>query len=141
MNREPIYSALFAKLQGLPGVVTASRRLRHWSDVSPAEQPAVFMAQKNELAQITTGQATRWTLAVDVYLYVKTGGSHEAPGPLLNPLLDAIESALAVDNPIKNTCTLGGLVQHCRIEGAIETDEGTLGDQAVCIVPIVIFTA
>lgn len=137
MNREAIYSALFSRLANLPGVVTASRRLRHWSDVGMSEQPAVFMSQKNETATKTQGVASIWTFAVDVYLYVKVQGN-DAPGPVLNPLLDAIEDALAPDNPIKNTCTLGGLVHHCRIDGSIETDEGTLGDQAVAIVPILI---
>lgn len=137
MNREAIYSALFSRLANLPGVMTASRRLRHWSDVGMSEQPAVFMSQKNETAAKTQGTASIWTFAVDVYLYVKVQGN-DAPGPALNPLLDAIEAALAPDNPIKNTCTLGGLVHHCRIDGSIETDEGTLGDQAVAIVPILI---
>jgi hypothetical protein len=32
--------------------------------------------------------------------------------------------------------TLGGLVNYCRIEGDIETDEGLLGEQAVAIIPV-----
>lgn len=139
MNREAIYAALFAKLAAVPGLKTSSRRLLHWSDVGQGDQPALFQAQKTETAQIVSGQATRWTLAVDVYLYVKTPPP-DSPGTVLNPLLDAIEAALVPDNPIKNTNTLGGLVHHCWIEGAIETDEGTLGDQAVAIIPVLIFT-
>lgn len=135
MIREPIYAALFAKLSNVAGFTTRSRKLKHWSDVGPTEQPALFMAQKGETAQIVRGQPTRWTLSIDVYLYVKTAGS-DAPAQLLNPLLDAITAALAPDNPIENTQTLGGLVHRCWIEGQIETDEGTLGDQAVAIVPI-----
>lgn len=135
MNREAIYSALFDRLKVVPGIVTASRKLRHWSDVSASEQPALFMAQKSEPARQAQGMATVWELGVDVYLYANTQG-FDAPAQALNGILDAIEGALAPDAPAKNTCTLGGLVQHCRIEGAIETDEGTLGDQAVAIVPI-----
>lgn len=137
MNREPIYAALFDRLAAIPGIKTASRRLRHWSDVGASEQPALFLAQKQETAQSVPGEAPRWTLAVNVYLYANTPAP-QAPGAAMNPLLDAIESALLPDNPVKNTCTLGGLAHHCRIEGAIETDEGTLGDQAVAIVPILI---
>lgn len=136
MNREPIYAALFALASDSTTWKTASRRLRHWNDVQPEERPALFMAQRRELAQTRTGEPTIWTLEVDLYVYVGTG--EQAPGPILNEKLDAIEASLAPDNPIQNVQTLGGLVHRCHIDGAIETDEGTLGDLAVAIVPIVI---
>ncbi|HXP74621.1 MAG TPA: hypothetical protein VN823_10790 [Stellaceae bacterium] len=53
----------------------------------------------------------------------------------MNPLLDAIETALAPDL-VTNVQSLGGLVAHCWIAGKVETDEGVLGGQAVAIVPI-----
>lgn len=139
MNREAIYQALFDKLSAIPGIKTKSRRLRHWTDVTQGEQPALFQTEGKQSGQNMTGLPTKWTLAVDVYLYVKTPAP-QVPGTVMNPLLDAIEAALAPDNPIKNTNTLGGLVEWCRIEGTIETDEGTLGDQAVAVVPILIYT-
>lgn len=135
MNREAIYAALFAKLAAIPGLVTMSRKLKHWADVQPIEQPALYLAQKTETAQPQTGLPPKWLLSVDVYVYVRTTGA-DAPGPVINPILDAVAAALEPDNPIRNTCTLGGLVEWARIEGTIETDEGTLGDQAVAIVPI-----
>ena len=64
-----------------------------------------------------------------------------SPSSVMNPLLDAVTAALAPDNPINTAQTLGGTVAHCWIEGAIETDEGTLGDQAVAIVPVRILTS
>lgn len=135
MNREAIYAALFARLSAIPGLVTTSRKLRHWTDVPPPEQPALFQAQGNQTAQPQTGLPPKWLLSADVYIYVRTTGA-DAPGPVINPILDAVTDALAPDNPVRNTCTLGGLVEWARIEGAIETDEGTLGDQAVAIIPI-----
>lgn len=138
MRREAVYSALFALLEQVPGVVTRSRRLRHWSDVGPTEQPALFLAQVRESAtpgDPARGLPTKWLLHADVYLYARTD-SRSAPGSQLNPLLDAIEAALAPASPMQRTQTLGGLAEHCWIEGDIDTDEGTLGDQAVAIVPI-----
>jgi hypothetical protein len=135
IQREAIYAALFAKLQAIPDLATCSRRLRHWADVTSAEQPAIFQAQRNEQAIQDTGKPTTWKLMVDVYLYVKAPTT-DAPAQYLNPLLDAICAALGPENPIANRCTLGGLVHYARIAGQIETDEGTLGDQAVAIVPI-----
>ena len=52
MTREPIYAALFALLAGAAGVHHGSRRLRHWCDVAAAEQPALFLAQKSETAEL-----------------------------------------------------------------------------------------
>jgi hypothetical protein len=139
MNREAIHAALFALVSSRAGFITTSRRLRHWSDVAPIEQPALFQAQGSEQAQRTTGFAPKWTLEAKLYLYVNTSDAL-SPAQALNPLLDAVVAALA-PLPQQERQTLGGLVHDCRIEGAIETDEGMLGDQAVCIIPIRIITA
>lgn len=139
MNREAIYAALAAKLASAPGVVTFSRKLKHWNDVSPIEQPALFQAQKSETAARTTGLGPVWSLEVVLYLYVNTAGD-TSPTVTLNAVLDAILAALA-PLPVQEKQTLGGLAHDCRLEGAIETDEGTLGDQAVAIMHIRIITA
>lgn len=139
MNRELIYSSLLELLSATSGITTASRRLKHWGDVAPADQPALFMVQKSETATVVTGQPTRWSLKVDVYLYVR-GSSDVAPATILNPLLDAVTAVLMPATSASGPQTLGGLVSYARIEGAIETDEGTLGDQTVAIIPIHLLT-
>ena len=133
MNREPIYSALFAEVAAAANFVTVSRRLRHWSDVGPAEQPALFQAQKGETAKRMRGLPPRWTLEVDLFVYAQSPDELTAPATVLNPLIDAIETALAPQGAVQ---TLGGLASHAWIAGKIETDEGVLGGQAVAIVPI-----
>lgn len=135
MNREPIYSALYAKLAAITELRTRSRVLKHWNDVSPEEQPALFMAQAREVPTTVTGQPTKWDLFVDVYVYARTG-SGSVPGAVVNPILDAIEAALPL-HPVTGKHMLDAPgVEWARIDGAIETDEGTLGDQMVAIVPI-----
>jgi hypothetical protein len=139
MNREPIYAALFALLQGASGFTTASRRLRHWSDVAAIEQPAFFMAQKSETAEQRRGLPTKWVCDVDIYVYCHAPDELTSPATVLNSLLDAIEAAvapLAASGLASNTQTLGGLAYQAWINAKIETDEGTLGGQAVAIVPI-----
>jgi hypothetical protein len=138
INREPIYAALFGLMQTAADFAVVDRRLRHWSDVSPAEQPALFMVQKTETPSVHThGAPAVWTLAVDLYLYAHSSDPYLAPVTVLNPLLDAVEAALA---PSATTgiqdLGLPALVQHAYIAGKIETDEGVLGDQAVAIVPV-----
>lgn len=135
MTREPIYNALFAKLAAAAGFATASRRLRHWSDVGAAEQPALFQVQKSETVRRDAGLPPKWTLGIDLFVYAHAPDDATAATTVMNPLLDAIEAALAPD-PLSNLQTLGGLVAHCWIAGKVETDEGVLGGQAVAIVPI-----
>lgn len=138
MNREAIYGALFAIVSSAPGLVTTSRKLLHWNDVPASQQPALFQAQKTETAVNSTRMPTKWMLSVDLYVYVSTTGAAH-PGAVLNPILDAIASALSQPFPGQPQ-TLGGLVEYARIEGTIETDEGTLGNTAVAIIPVSILT-
>ena len=44
--REAIYGALWILGSSAGEFASANRRLRHWSDVAPAEQPALFMSEK-----------------------------------------------------------------------------------------------
>ena len=138
IERERVYAALFDRVAGAASFVTADRRLRHWSSLTPAEQPALFMRQKNEVAQIKTlGAPSVWTLVVDLYVYAHADDPYLAPASVLNPLIDGIEAALA---PAAATgiqdLGLPSLVQHAYIAGKIATDEGVLRDQAVAIIPV-----
>lgn len=135
MNREAIYSALFTRLSGIAGLKTKSRTLKHWNDVPLEQRPALFMSQSTETPITTTGEPQKWLLSVDVYVYVQTDGTNP-PGSVLNPILDAVEAIFPL-HPITGKHTLDAPgVEWARIEGTIQTDEGTLGNQAVAIVPI-----
>jgi hypothetical protein len=138
MIREDIYAALFNLVSAAPHLVTTSRKLKHWVDVSPSQRPALFQTQKHEAIMNSTGSPGKWMLEVDLYIYVSTAGAQH-PGEVLNPILDFITAALA--NPFPGQPqTLGGLVHYARVEGVIETDEGTLGDDAVAIIPVKMLT-
>lgn len=138
INRETIYSALWTLAAGAASFASANRRLRHWSDVAPMEQPALFMSEKGGHASIKAlGAPPVWTLYADFYIYVHSSDPYAAPATILNPLLDALEGALA---PVAATGVqdlgLTGMVSHAYIAGKVETDEGALGDQAIAIVPV-----
>jgi hypothetical protein len=63
--REAIYAALWALAAEAAGFATASRRLRHRSDVGPAEQPALFMSEKGSHAQVKAlGAPVVYTLSL-----------------------------------------------------------------------------
>jgi len=135
INREAIHAALFARLQGVPGLKVSSRRLKHWNDVPPEMQPALYQSSTGQEAKHETGRPTIWRLSFDIYLYTNTP-EPAAPASTMNPILDAVCAALAPTAVEGTRCTLGGLVHDCRISGKVETDEGTLGAQSVSIIPV-----
>jgi hypothetical protein len=123
---------------GAATFASSNRRLRHWADVAPAEQPALFLSEKGGHAVVKAlGAPIIWTLYADFYIYVHSDDPYAAPATILNPLLDALEQALA-PSPVTGIQNLGlpDMVQHAYIVGKIETDEGVLGDQAIAIVPV-----
>jgi len=141
MNREQIYAAFFALVSSTPGFITTSRRIVHWGDVPQGSQPALFQNQKKEIPSTNPGLNQVWTLTLDLFIYAHTQMDKTiAPSTIINGLVDAVAASIAPD-PVSNKQTLGGLAQHAWIDGAIVTDEGVLGDQAVAIIPITIKVA
>jgi len=140
IDREAVYSALWNLVSNAANFTTKSRRLRHWADVSPDEQPALFMSQKRNIGATHQGAVNTpivWTLEAEFYIYVHSIDQYSAPAILLNPLIDAVEQALAPD-PWSGTQNLGlpEMVQWVRLNGDIATAEGVLGDQEMAIIPV-----
>ena len=49
MDSEAIYQALFERLSTrVEGLITVSRRLRHFNHVTPEQRPAMFITQGNQ---------------------------------------------------------------------------------------------
>lgn len=141
MNREAIYAALYALIKTAAdqtAVTTFERRLRHWNDVPKEEQPYVCLTQGSEWHQTSLpGQRDRVMIKPKLYVYVSTASDLD-PGPVINPILDAINALFSPDraDPMQQKQTLGGLVEHVRIDGEVVTFEGTLGDQEVAFIPL-----
>lgn len=146
MTRETIYAALFTfwanlTVGGSPAFKTATRSAKVWENVASEDQPALLQLQRTESVNKPRGLPAKWTLSIDLYLYVHTNQINDpatTSSQLLNPLMDAIESALVIDDLSNDACTLGGLVSHCFIDGTVEVFEGNLGDEAVMIIPITV---
>jgi hypothetical protein len=136
--REKIYAALWELGASAARFASVNRRLRHWADVAPAEQPALFMSEKGGQAAVKKlGAPIVWTLYVDFYVYAHSSDPYLPPATILNPWLDGLEAALA-PSPTTGIQNLGlpALVQHAYIAGKVQTDEGVRGDQAIAIVPV-----
>ena len=138
LTREIVMQALFARLQGLPSIVTTSRRMTLPAMVEPGDQPRLMLWEQPELSRNRTSLPDKrvWEAWI---IIVFTNADLSVPGAtIINPLIEAIEAALAVDDFGRNVCSLGGLVHYARIEGTIvketgDTDSNGLGG---CIVPI-----
>jgi hypothetical protein len=145
-SRESIMEALVACLaqaqfstpiNGCDSWALLSRRLKLWSDVASADQPALFMTEHGEtLAYSAEALPGKTTFNVDLFVYIAAGKDPDRiPARDLNIALDALASCLAPD-PVTGRQTLGGLVAHCRIEGRIVKDPGDLDGQGLALVPI-----
>lgn len=132
--RESVYAALFARLSAVPGLKTKSRRLLPPGDVPAINQPALFLAQTGQRFEYAEGRTVFCILGAAVYVYARDPAGKN-PGAIINPIMDGIQAALAPDNAMVNACTLGGIVHWCRM-GDVETDEGTMGEQAILRIPI-----
>ena len=141
-TREGIASALFTLLQGIPGIMTCSRRVRTWDKVEPQEQPALFLGAGKQIpTQSPDGLKTIWRYQFEGGLYVHNSDPTVAPATQVNELLDAIEAALlpvqcgapGMPNSVQVLGDKTGRIRHAWIAGEIETDEGVLGDQAVAV--------
>ena len=144
--REQLYSALFSTLQSAllsPAgpFKTVSRRWQDPSQISPADRPALYQVEKQEVAKTgVNGLPVAWNISLDLVLY--TAGDTELdviPSTELNALLDSIEVAVRSATPGLSQ-TLDGKVSHCRIEGKIEIVENVQGSMALAVVPIEILT-
>lgn len=140
MDSEAIYQALFARLSGINGIVTTSRRLRHFNQVPSEQRPALFITQGNQVEVPVKGLNAKIELAAEAYLYIHEDDPSIAPSVQLNRMIDQVRQAIAPDFPeICEYQTLGGLVEHCWIEGTIEVFEAVenmLDDQGIAIIPI-----
>lgn len=140
INREAIHKGLFTKLQALVdsgAIKTLDRKLRHFNEVQPEEMPYLCMVARNQRrTQAQQHTPGKYTLPVDLYLYVTSKGDDEVPATRLNITLDAIDAALEPphNHPVQ-TLDVPGVVRAW-VEGEIQTDEGTLGDIAAAVVPV-----
>ncbi|WP_353171326.1 hypothetical protein [Acinetobacter rudis] len=144
MQSEAIYQALFDRLKGIDGIVTASRRLRHFNQVPSEQRPALFVTQGNQLEVPVKGLNAKIELEASVYIYIHESDPAIAPSTRLNLLVDLVREAIKPDFPeVCEYQQLGGLVEHCWVDGTIEVFEAVenlLDDQGIAIIPIRILT-
>ena len=139
---ETAYTALFALLQNVAGVVTVSRRLTDATNLSPSQQPAIFINQTGEIIVPTKGFEglnSKQQLTCDLYVYFSQNTQEIVLTTQINAILLAIRTALAPASPSMYQ-DLSGTVSHCWISGKIEIIEGVQNGQGMAIIPVNILT-
>lgn len=134
-TREQVFGALFDVLKTVPGLVTASRRLKNVQDMQPEELPAAFQLQGKQELVYKGSVPTVADMTATWALYGYSSDPDVAPSTVLNNLIDAACAALAPP-AYTDKQTLGGLVEYAAIDGDIEIYEGILADKAVALLPI-----
>ena len=147
MKREPIYVALANLVFNAPTVkaayVSTGRYLFHHSQVpgGASAMPAIYLNQAGENhVRAGKGVPDKRTLRCQFVLYFSTPDPQAGllAATACNVGLDAIDDAVNLPGNPQNVQTLGGLVEHVYIEGAVQTFEGLLQDISVVVVPITI---
>lgn len=136
MKRELYYAALFKRLQQMPSPVQCERVLAHHEDVPANLQPAVFMTVTSQNEEQVTGFPTKYLLDAKVWIYAHRDTAGDVPSVTVNRILDELDEVLRPPVGPSFKQTLGGLVEHCWIDGEIHTDEGWLGLQSIAVVPV-----
>jgi hypothetical protein len=119
-TREEVFQALFNVLTtpSLPaGFKLATRRYIRPSAVEAINTPILMTWEQPEKTEGgERGLRKRWWEVWLIIVYYNND-QNVAGATILNPLIDAVEAALAPDNPVHQTLTLGGLVQAVYIDG------------------------
>ena len=145
IDREMIWLALYQHLKMAVGssFTTISRRHVMPPKLMPEQQPALFVIQMKERREAMEGLPTTLTLEGFLILYVPAPMSEDTledeqdlTATTFNRFFKAIDDAFVPDNPTRRTFTLGGLVQHCWIEGDVEQDPGIFTTQGAAIIPV-----
>lgn len=126
------------------GFVSMGRKHKAPPALGLLEQPALFVVQMSEehVPQKPPGAPTKLTLHGFLILYLQApvpaeeiGQETQLAAAILNARFKAIDAALEPDDA-RGKFTVGGLVEHCWIEGETRQDPGILGPQAAAIVPL-----
>jgi hypothetical protein len=135
--REAIYAALFSLLSNAASFRTATRRIKDYSDVDQATQPALLQVELGEKWNARPGAPPVVTLAARLFVYCESGDPSAPVSAQMNALLDAVTAALAPPLLPHGSFrqTLGGLVQHAGIAGEVTIAEGLSG-QSEAVIPL-----
>lgn len=161
-SSEACFAKLFALLavaqtlvnglpSGFPAFVTTGRKAVPVANVSPAEQPALFLMEGEvDYAPDDAGLSVDVLHAAAIVYFRNTQGDTGIPSQQLNALRDAVvyqmrqktitQAGAVVDMTLGDRQTLGGTCVSAAIKGKALANEGLLNNQGAIVFPISILT-
>lgn len=140
LDRNAVFGALEVLLQNVAGLNYDGRRLKDWSNISVF--PAMFLRSGDDIYEKREirGLPALVMMEGEVWIFYKTVNPDEAPGTTLDTLIQAVEKGVEPNFAVSDVQTLGGLVEHCWIEGKVEKAVDDLGGSAIAMIPVKILT-
>ena len=138
MTREDIMSALFALIKGAADFKRTGRRLQLWTDVAPADKPAMFMSEHDE-DSVNPDDSTPGKLTINAKIWIYTdAGLDQSVEPIieLNNLIDSVWKVLQPNNPVQNVFYIPGTPARVRIDGKVIKDAGDIDGNGLAIIPL-----
>lgn len=134
-DAEPVLAALLSYFQTNLGSTfpIMGRRLAFWTNVN--QLPALYIRHKKTLDRWQGPGLQKSELEVELWIYCQHGES-DVPSSVLNALLLSLRNAMAPDNPMTQTFTIGGACYWCRIDGETELFPGDTTDRDIAIIPV-----
>lgn len=143
VTRQQVTDALFALLEdNIDGIETYSQRFTMPQAVGPQDLPRLMLMWRPEDIQnpgLATPAKRDWEFWIVVVF--QNPDKTVAGDTIINPILDAIELALAPSGQgfgAFGSQTLGGLVYSCKIEGPIHRESGDTDSNGLggAVVPV-----
>jgi hypothetical protein len=132
MSREAIYQALFTRVSTAADFATATRRVKDYTDVDQATQPAILQVELGEKWGEPGTPPQAVILRAKLFIYCESNDPTQPVSTQINTLMDAVTAALAPTD-IEERQTLGGLVYNTAIVGDVTIAEGLSGQSEVSI--------
>jgi hypothetical protein len=141
-SREQVWAAVFAAWSApclAAGLKTASRVVRHYTEVDQGDMPYAAQLQKGEVWKRVRGLPPAIELRGEILIYTHSEQNNPAnpQSGIINAMLDILQQSLGDVTPDNNN-TLGQTpgVQHIWIEDNIQIYEGILVNTSIAIVPV-----
>ena len=137
-TREQAMEALQTRLTSAYSFGAVGRRNVSPETIASPGSPALMLIKHHETYERQSPSLPpRRTLTVLACVYIDTGTDPNAiPDAVLNPIQDAIDTALLPDDFTTGRCTLGGLVFSAYIKGEVIAAPGDKTGKGLAVIPI-----
>ncbi len=137
-TREQIMEALQTRLTAAYAFGAVTRRNASPETIATPGSPALVLIKHHETYhRQSPSLPPRRTMVVLAIVYIDTGSNvNLIPDAIINPIQDAIDTALLPDDLQQNRCTLGGLAFSVMISGELIAAPGDKLGKGLIVIPI-----